>query len=85
MTLESMTLVVVMMRIPDRQPITKGLGHDQSPQGPVPPVVPGHGHGRGLGLDLVPALQVLGQGHNLGQDHETEREENILDLGQGNW
>ena len=75
MTLESMTLVAVMMKILNQQQTIKGQGQDQgqNPQGPVHPVVQAQ----------VPVLQ--GQGHGRGLGHLTERSENILDLGQGNW
>ena len=75
MTLASMTLLAVMMRTLNQQPTIRGQGQDLNPQGQAPPIALGQGH------DQVPARQV----QDLGQDPETERDENILNLGQGNW
>lgn len=73
MTLASMTLLAVMMRTLNQQPTIRGQGQDLNPQGQAPPIALGQGH------DQVPARQV----QDLGQDPETERDENILNLGQG--
>ena len=71
LTLADMTLAVVTTRTPNQQPTIKGQGHDLNLQGQVPPVVQGQAPAR--------------RAPDLGHDQETERRENILDLGQGNW
>ena len=78
MILGNTTLVAVMMMMILNQQLTiRGQDQDLNLQGPVHPVVQGP----------VPVRQVQGQdqGQDQGQGHQTERGENNLILGQGNW
>ena len=70
-TLANMTLAVVTTTL-NQRPTIRGQGRGL--QGRAAPVVQGQGH-----------LAVVHPVRDPGQGHETERSENILVLGQGNW